>query len=497
MTDSLDSRSGADLLRTQLRSLVDTAGTPIVCLDEHYRVSVFNPAAERVFGRRREEIVGRSYTDLLPHQVREKVAGDLQRVLAGEPIEHFENVIRSTTGGESVVLWNLARIAPVNGGRPGIVAVGQDITGIQRMQDRLIRQTRHLLGLTRIDRAIIALQPPHAIAAAALHHVKGLVECDGIAVIGFDMAAGQAVRLAMEGCPRPEPPEVRPLEPADGAEPVWPDSGSAPFAVPLVANGVRLGTLLITCNQGVNALTLVAIESIGQVADRLAIALDNARLLDAERRARRQFQDASARLVEIQETERRRIARELHDDIGQGLTALKLDLEMQSRARGESDRTLQATVATVHTLIERVRSLSLDLRPPVLDDLGLIPALQSLIAHYAAQTGIKVTLDGSGIDRRLRPDVETAAFRIVQEALTNVARHAGVSQAFVHLDVAGSTLLLIIEDCGRGFDPAAASAAKSCGLSNMRDRAAMLNGHLTVESTVGAGTRVSARIPAS
>jgi PAS domain S-box-containing protein len=474
-----------------LHALIDAAGSPIVCLDRTLAVTIFNAAAERAFGRSRAEVVGRPYTNLLPDLVRRKVAGDLERVLSGAAIDHFENAIRRPDGTITVVLWSITPLSDAD--RPnGVLAIGQDVTTLQRMHERLVRQTRHLVGLSRIDRATITLQPPPAIATVAVRHVVEATACKTAAVIGYDLHAGLAVRLAACG-DASRTPETRALEASDFITPPWPESPADHLTVPLVANAVRLGSLVAASDGGTDALTLGEIEILGQIADRLAIALDNARLFDDERRARRQFQAASARLVEIQETERRRLARELHDDIGQGLTGLKLDLEAQTRARGD-DPDLARALALVHDLLARVRHLSLDLRPTSLDDLGLVPAVASLIERDFSRTGLEVTLDHHG-GGRFQPEVETAAFRIIQEALTNVVRHAGTRQALVRLDATQAALHVSIEDGGCGFDPQRVPREASTGLSSLHERAAMLDGQLTIVSSPGQGTVVRAILP--
>ena len=139
----------------------------------------------------------------------------------------------------------------------------------------------------------------------------------------------------------------------------------------------------------------------------------------------------SRRLMEVQEVERRNIARELHDEISQVLTGLKLSLEMCARTAGDNiGASLGQAQMLVNELMARARKLSLDLRPGMLDDLGLLPTLLWHIEHYTAQTRVQVTFKNSGLEgRRFAPEVETAAYRIAQEALTNIARHAGVNEA--------------------------------------------------------------------
>lgn len=216
------------------------------------------------------------------------------------------------------------------------------------------------------------------------------------------------------------------------------------------------------------------------------------------RRAEEELRQLSHRLVEVQEDERRNIARELHDEIGQLLTGLKLVIEMAARQPGDQikDQCHQAQVL-VNELMGRVRDLSLNLRPAMLDDLGLLHALLWHIERYSAQTGIKVLFNHAGLeDRVVGPEIEIAAYRIVQEALTNVARHANAKQAKVSVTADAENLCVTIADDGSGFDPNLALATRnSSGLAGMRERAQLLGGKLLLESHANSGTTVTALLP--
>jgi PAS domain S-box-containing protein len=210
-----------------------------------------------------------------------------------------------------------------------------------------------------------------------------------------------------------------------------------------------------------------------------------------------QLQSLSRRLLEVQEQERRSLARELHDEIGQTLTGLEFIL---ARSRDLPAEQMAGSVAQMQSLLRelttRVRDLSLRLRPTMLDDLGLLPTLLWHIQGFSGRTGVQIQFGHSGLDRRFRPEVETAAYRIVQEALTNIARHAGVGTASIRAWLEEQTLFLVIEDNGAGFaDRAGGAASASTGLSGMQERAALLGGRLNVESRPGAGTRITAELP--
>ena len=230
------------------------------------------------------------------------------------------------------------------------------------------------------------------------------------------------------------------------------------------------------------------------------VAFDISELKRAEAAGREyseRLKALSRRLMEVQETERRNIALELHDEIGQVLTGLKLTLEMGARLPAEEvGNGLAEARVLVNELMARVRKLSLDLRPAMLDDLGLLPALLWHFEHYTAQTQVRVNFKHSGLEkRRFGQEVETATYRMVQEALTNVARHAGVAEVTVRLSTHPRTLLIEIEDCGNGFDvESVLSASETSGLAGMRERAVLLGGNLTIESRAQVGTRLTAEL---
>lgn len=198
----------------------------------------------------------------------------------------------------------------------------------------------------------------------------------------------------------------------------------------------------------------------------------------------------SHRLLVVQEEERRRLALELHDEIGQVLTGLNFQLAAASSPGGEA--ALADAQGTVEALTEQVRQISLNLRPSVLDRYGLLAAVQWFVERYEGTTGIAVHLRDEGLAQRFTPEVEIAAFRVVQEALTNTARYAGVSETWVTLIHDGS-LLVVIRDQGRGFDPA--NVGESSGLAGMRERVQLLGGSFVLETAPGSGVLISAEFP--
>lgn len=228
-----------------------------------------------------------------------------------------------------------------------------------------------------------------------------------------------------------------------------------------------------------------------------AAAAEHRRSDAATVRMSEQMHALSLRLLEVQEDERRFLARELHDEIGQVLTGLKLVLDMAVTRLPPPQRTsLGEAQRLVEELLTRVRELSLDLRPQALDYLGLLAALEGHLKRYETQTGVSVHFEKPDLARRLAPDVETALYRIIQEALTNVARHAGVKDVSVTLTVEEPLVALVVADLGCGFDTTASSGSTtSSGLSGMRERVAVLSGIFDVESAPGRGTQLKAWLP--
>jgi PAS domain S-box-containing protein len=213
-----------------------------------------------------------------------------------------------------------------------------------------------------------------------------------------------------------------------------------------------------------------------------------------------QSEQLAARIASVREREQRRIARELHDEMGQELTVLRLLLEELGKAAPPVNiNRLHEALAVANRLQARVRTISADLRPPVLDDLGLPAALTWLCERQRLGTGLEVDFRHSGLGQRLRPEHETAVYRIIQESLTNVVKHARISKAVVLVRVANGRVVVKIEDAGVGFDADAclgfSAIIGGVGLLGMRERARSLGGRLTVESTSGAGTAITLELP--
>jgi signal transduction histidine kinase len=220
---------------------------------------------------------------------------------------------------------------------------------------------------------------------------------------------------------------------------------------------------------------------------------------DELRRSRGELRELSAASHSIREQEQRRVAREIHDELGQSLTALKMDVAWMLGNLSAGSPSLSEKLNTMHAQLDATvaatRRISADLRPLMLDDLGLIPAAEWLAQTFSERSGIPCKLHIRPPDIELAEPQASALYRILQESLTNVARHAKASAVDVVIEQTDGVLKLSVKDNGMGFRPAEARAQKTYGLLGLRERTLLLGGEASVTSEPGRGTTVDVRIP--
>lgn len=405
-------------------------------------------------------------------------------------------------------------------------AIEQELAERAQSEQRLRLYARRLETLHTIDRAILAAQSPQAIAQVALTPIRQLVPSRRASIIGFDFASGEAELWADESDP---PAEQRtgerfrldelPGMPAIGRgqlvviDDLRSQTARSRFQQQLLEHGLHTCILVPIAVQD-DLIGCLAIASdrpdiaapehrdaVREVATQLAIAIHNLKLFQQVRIGRERLQRLSQQLVQAQESERRRIARELHDEIGQSLTAAQLNLQVMlgiSDLAELPDR-LEDSMQLIDRVLQQVRTLSLDLRPSMLDDLGLVPALRWYINRQAERAGFAAELRVAGTIGHLAPDLETTCFRIAQEALNNIVRYARAKHVLVELSIQAMVLHLTIRDDGVGFDVGAAlqraASGGSLGLVSMQERAVLVGGMIAFDSAMDRGTTIDVRLP--
>jgi signal transduction histidine kinase len=353
-------------------------------------------------------------------------------------------------------------------------------TDLDRLLDLIVRRLRELL-----DARVVALALPRGsdeLRFAAVAGAEGLLGTT-ISRSGSKSGAVMERRRSERIDSVLDDPEVhqeisRQLSARTG---MW---------VPLIGRSDVIGVLEIHDKEGPDArFTHDDFRLAETFATRAAVAVEL---------SQRVARDAVRRVVQAQETERQRLARELHDETGQALTSILLGLKPLEEALAEhpARSDLAQLRELVVSALQDVRRLAVELRPAVLDDFGLVPALERLIEGFAEQSEIRVVFHSALGELRLPSEVESTLYRVVQESLTNIVKHADAHNISVSLARRESTVAAVIEDDGAGFDQRAVRE-ESVGLIGMRERLALLDGRLEIESRPGAGTTVVAEVPFS
>jgi len=474
---------------SRVADIIASATDAIVAVDEEQRIIVFNGAAEKMFGYRAAGVIGKPLELLIPERFRAQHR---------EHIRHFGAT--SETGRRMGQLGEIV----------GLRADGEELlleTSISQTGSSPHKIfTAFLRDISERRRAELAVLPRELrIEGVIASMAEGIVSIDEtLCIVLFNPAAEQMFgrsREEMNGQPLSALIPERFRERHEEHIRTFAATGQTNRAMGrygpiygLRANGEEfpMEATISQTGAGHNRLFTVILRDI---SERL-------RVEQALRDYTEQLRRLSRQLFETEEAERRRLARELHDRIGQNVTALNLNLNM---VRGELPAdTLQkvgAQLEDCETLLystgQLVRDVMADLRPPGLDQLGLVAALTEHARQVAARGGFSATVSGTELAPRLPAEAEIMLFRIVQEALMNVTKHARATEATIALEAAPDKAILTISDNGCGFDAAAklSRASTSLGMVSMRERAESIGGRLRVESAPGRGTRVIVEAP--
>ena len=348
---------------------------------------------------------------------------------------------------------------------------------LEPLLDLVARRMRELVGAR-----IVLIALPDARGSLAVRAAAGRDDLVGIAIdqsaskVGRVLERGHTERVdAMVDDPEVDQRVAREL------------GVTSAMYLPLTVRGAPIGVVVVHDKLGTDArFDESDVRLAESLVSRAAIAVDL-----SERVSR----DALRRAVDAQELERARLARELHDETGQALTSILLGLKHLDDVV-ETDEAREATASIrelVAATLQDVRRLAVELRPSALDDFGLVPAVERLASNLSEQSDLVVDLEARLGDRRLPPEAETALYRIVQEALTNVVKHAAAHRVSITLVRKEAAAVVVIEDDGQGFDPEAVRAG-ALGFTGMRERVELVGGRLTVETSPGAGTTVVAEV---
>ena len=544
VASSVASQTGAFVRRVndaqanrRLAAIVESSNDAVIGETLDAVVTSWNLAAERMYGWTAEEMVGGPVGRMVPADRVAELSQIFEGLVSGRGVKHLQTLRTRKDGTQVAVSLTVSPVRDERGTIVGASSIARDISEQKIAEEVIRRSVDRLEGLVTIDRAILGARSTSELANDALRRLRRIANADRASLLEFDVEGGVATYLAVD------PPGVEPdggtAVPLDQLLPMpvfqeervrsFPDLRAAgsrsAVGDGLVEQGLRsTATASLVTEEGVIGVVALSWSQVGgsslmdtdvlrETADQLAIAIRQARLADAAaqhaieleetverlRQLDEQRQRLFSRLVDAQEEERRRIAADIHDDPVQSMTAvlLRLGTLRLDHPELDGDGQLAEVMDTVGHAIEDLRGLMFDLRPYVLDRDGLVAALDlflsTRVAPYVEATCELVDRLPSEPPQAIR----VALFRIAQEALTNVRKHAGGTRIDVVVEQRDQGYALSVSDDGSGFDRAAMpdSPEGHFGLTSMRERADSAGGWCRIESVEGRGTTVVAWVP--
>ncbi len=407
-----------------------------------------------------------------------------------------------------------------------IVIIFEDITEKAKMEQDIIQQNRELSALNQIGQTVTQTLDLNTLLNTSLDKIIEVMDCKagglyireskesnelvlqvakglstnfckkfkkiklGVGLMGKGLARHEAVILESV---------TRKTKLTDYAAPKW---IKLAVSVPITVKTRLIGALNVA-SYVYGTFEPWKVELLLTIGNHLGVVIENALLMDSLRKHEQDLQMLSSQIIRAQEEERKRISRELHDEASQALVAVNINLEVIKKRlpprMGEvTTRLMETSSLLVHTL-ESLRRISHDLRPSILDDLGLIPTLRWYTESYAKRLGIPISFHATAFNKRLDLEIETTIYRIVQEALTNIAKHAHAKEVIISLDKKNTRLITKVEDNGKGFmlktSAAGESYSQGSGILGMKERVFNVGGTFHIESKQGRGTKLLVEIP--
>ncbi len=513
----------------RFRSVVEQSIDGFCLVDSGGAVVEWNQGAERLTGFPRSEVRGQRIWDIqhqmLPAERRTSCVHDRLKTLfddlletgsapwAGKLLEHrierpdgTQRVIQTMTSPiqtrRNIFVSSIIRdVTEQKAAQAEILRHNAEMRALLNVGQRLAAQIDLEERLTTVTRAIVDTLPAAEAASLWLFDPDGH-ELHVCTVAGYadGINAGAIAPLADQIYRHGEARIVKDIsqEPLlNGMEqPGWAAPRSM-IGVPIIINNVPAGALFADSFSQEAVFDIDAFQLLQVLAGQAAAAIQNSQLVTTLTDQHEELQRLSAQLASIREAECRRISRELHDEVGQALTAASINLSTLmangAAAHPSGRQRLDETAILIEQVLGQVREMSMNLHPAMLDDLGLAPTLRWYLKKWEKRVGVRVEQNVQEI--RLPQELETVLYRLVQEALTNVARHAQAGQVSISLGQEGDELVLSIADDGQGFQIKPGGIGEGLGLVGMRERVATFNGRFTIQSQPGQGTCLTVRVP--
>lgn len=527
---ALAAQHEAQSARDDLRAVIDALSDELVVIDvESQRILQVNKAAQDRYNGK-EAIIGKPCYQMFHNGQSCQPPNcecPIPQVLSRGESVMVTHVHHSADGSDDNFVDIVASpMRDAKGNITRIVELSRDVTEEKKIKDSLVRRNQQLSTLNTIATTVNQSLNLEDILVRTLDEVLRLTEIDVGAVFLQEDQLGSLKLLAYRGLSKEAAQLASQFGMLDGScggviekgqVIIVPDISnyrgkrarmlkreklSTLVHVPLTAKGCTLGSMCVGIRQqrevGVDEQDLLT-----SIGSQIAVAIENARLY-AEVQHKEQIRGGLfKKAIAAQEEERKRIARELHDDTSQALTALLYAAEeaTEMENRGEVKQRLTSMHALIQRMIDSVHKLIFDLRPTTLDHLGLVPSLRWFANSRLGPKGVRVLVEEVSDPRRLPIEVETALFRVIQEAINNIARHAAARRVNIYLDFGDEEVAVDVVDDGVGFDLFELSPSpdnqRGLGLMGMQERIDMLGGDLEINSIPGQGTQIHIRVPCS
>jgi PAS domain S-box-containing protein len=531
---------------TELRALFASMNDVVLVIDRDGIYRKIAPTNPRLLYKPSEELLGKSLQDVFPPEQAETFINTVRQVVEKQQTAHIEYQLVI----DEKVIWFDASISPK--AADSTLWVARDITERKQAEEEIRQHTARMQMLAELSRALAECGLDYQRVLDTIVQRTAEIIGDACIIILYSDDKQQAFPVAYH---HRDPKAYVMMR--NSFFPIWQGSTDNPYyqtllsgnsmylpvvaleefrvsldpklrnlvdefgvssfiGVPLSVHGDVIGALSIIRDSGGASYTHDDQVLLQDLADRAALTIQSAQLFEQVQGARQRLQTLSRQLLVAQEEERRAVARELHDEIGQTLTGLVMHLGMAKsllpKSPGPARNILEQSEALIQETLERTRAVIAGLRPQVLDDLGLVPALRRLGEEFQENTGVTVEIETDHLTQRLPAPIETALFRIVQEALTNVRKHAQARRVSIALSREGEQVVLSVQDDGVGFEQQAARSAMNnamileggwtipyghFGLLGIQERVMQLGGRLQITSAPGQGATLRVELPLS
>jgi PAS domain S-box-containing protein len=516
----------AEGLAADLRATVDILADGLVVMDAERHIVLLNPAAERLLGWSTAELAGRLCGEVLDGTDEEghRLCRD-HCLIGADDLEAGKDetrlLVRRKDGSRVLCSLNTGVRRDGAGRVTGFIHTLRDVTEEESYKEEILRRNRELSVLSAAGETMARSLDLDETLNDTVDKLLEMLEVESGAVFAREPTSGELtlrVRRGLNGTAATRRALARSREVArraveSGQTTVvdWPpstgrgkrgDSNRWLVSVPLKSKDRTLGAMNIITRPEYD-LTPHDVRLFTAIGHQMGVAVENAVLYEEVRYKEEARGQLLAKVISAQEEERKRVARELHDDAVQSLSAVIMSLGATEESLPTSMEGMRQRVAGTREMMVRtvaeIRKIILNLRPSTLDDLGLVPALRSYAQSQLESAGVRLEWHARGLSERLPPEMEVALFRIVQEAVNNVARHSHARRADITLTQQNSHVVAIVEDDGDGFDAAElgrrAQAGAGLGLLGIRERAALFGGDVDIESRPAEGTRLRVEIP--